>query len=69
MCFGAAWWANIAQIVYGATIHDAAQFKSQIMVSTHRLNDYGGNQIIIQGEVKRAEAECFQLFKRLYKID
>lgn len=67
MCFGAAWWANIAQIVYGATIHDAARFESQIMLSAHTLNDYGGNQIIIQGEVKRTE--CFQLFKRMYKIE
>jgi tRNA(Arg) A34 adenosine deaminase TadA len=67
MCFGAAWWANIAQIVYGATINDAAQFESQIMLSANTLNQYGGNQIIVQGEVKRAE--CFQLFKRMYKID
>ena len=67
MCFGAAWWANIGQIVYGAAIHDAAKFESQIMLSTHTLNDYSGNQIIIQGGVKRAE--CFQLFKRMYEND
>ena len=64
MCFGAAWWANISQIVYGATIDDAARFESQIMISAETLNHHGGNQIIIHGEVKRAE--CRQLFKAMY---
>lgn len=65
MCFSAAWWANIAQIVYGATIDDAAKFESQIMISAQTLNDYGGNHIIIHGKVKRAE--CRQLFETMYK--
>lgn len=65
MCFGAAWWANISQIVYGATIDDAAEYESQIMISAQTLNHYGGNQINIHGEVKRAE--CRQLFKIMHK--
>jgi guanine deaminase len=64
MCFGAAWWANISQIVYGATIDYAAKFESQIMISAATLNHHGGNQVIIHGEVKRAE--CRQLFKTMY---
>jgi len=67
MCFGAAWWANISQIVYGATITDASKFESQIQISAHILNEYGGNQIIIHGEVKRAE--CRELFARMYTTD
>jgi len=59
MCFGAAWWARISRIVYGAEAEDVKEDKWKIDVKCNYLNNKSGNRIEIIGGVLRNE--CVRL--------
>jgi len=61
MCFTAAWWARISNIVYGAQAEDVKEDKWKIDVKCSYLNDKSGNRIEITGGVLRDE--CIKLLQ------
>jgi tRNA(Arg) A34 adenosine deaminase TadA len=65
MCFTAAWLAQVSRIVWGSTMAEVATImgpaQRELAVPAPKMNDFGGNQIAVQGGV-RAD-ECLSLFK------
>ena len=62
MCFTAAWWANLSEIIYGISLKDAAGRGREMLVSSKFLNKKGGSKIRIRGGLLREE--CIKLYKR-----
>jgi guanine deaminase len=56
MCFSACHWARIDRIVYGARIHDAAEFGfNELPISVDRMKQLGGSAIEIVPDCLREE--------------
>ena len=62
MCFTAAWWANISEIVYGTSLKDASSLGREMLVSSKFLNKKGGSKIRIRGGLLRGE--CIKLYEK-----
>lgn len=63
MCFAAIHWADLAEIVYGAAIADAAAAGfNELTISNEQMRTLGGSRVRVTGGVLRAE--CADLFKR-----
>ncbi len=57
MCFIAAWWAGISEIVYGAEEEDGPEDKWKIRVKCSYLNERSGNKIKVLGGFLREECK------------
>ncbi|MDD4036027.1 MAG: nucleoside deaminase, partial [Bacilli bacterium] len=58
MCFGTAWWANITNIVYSASIWASNNIlNTDIKITIEELNSRTGNKINIKGGILKEEAE------------
>lgn len=62
MCFGAAWWADIAEIVYGASLDDSAKYCAELPVSIKKLNQESGKKMLIRSGLLKDE--CASVLKR-----
>ena len=57
MCFGTIWWANISNIVYGASIKESnCILDTDINIGIEELNQKTGNKITIHSGVLKEEA-------------
>lgn len=61
MCAGAAIWAKVKGICYGASIGDASQYMKQISVSSQQIVEASWVEMDIVGGVLREE--CIELFR------
>lgn len=70
MCFTAAWFANIARIVFGVSLEESAKlFGEEIKVDTSFLNQKSGNKIIITEGVLREEIlKLYERFRNLTSL-
>ena len=56
MCFTAAWWANIGEIIFGMDLEDSSKLVGQeLEVKSEFLNKVGGEKINIKGGVLRED--------------
>lgn len=60
MCFGAAWWANVSELIYGVSLEDVADVSREIFVGSEFLNKKGGSKIKITKNCLRNE--CLKLY-------
>ncbi len=57
MCFGTIWWANITNLVYGASIQESNNIlDTDINITVEELNSKTGNKINIKGGLLKEEA-------------
>lgn len=61
MCAGAAVWAKVEHIYYGASIADAADYLNQIHISCSDIIQASGLNTSIKGDILRTQ--CVDLFK------
>jgi tRNA(Arg) A34 adenosine deaminase TadA len=67
MCMGAALWARIDRVVYGATIEDAGNHCDQIWVGATEIANRSDMNTSVVGPVLRAK--CYDLFERPTVLD
>jgi tRNA(Arg) A34 adenosine deaminase TadA len=60
MCMGAALWAGLDRVVYGASIEDANRHCNQILISAAEVTARADMKCLIDGPVLREE--CYALF-------
>lgn len=67
MCLSAIHWAKIGEVVYGASIEDAAAAGfSELKVGANHLAQLGGSPLQVrQGPLREECRELFELWKRL----
>lgn len=61
MCAGAALWAKVQEVYFGASIADASQFMKQIDISCQQIVDASWTDITVQGGILKEE--CLSLFQ------
>jgi len=56
MCFAAAWWADIKQIVYGISLEESHElYGKEILINAERMNQAGEKLIKLRGGLLKEE--------------